>query len=164
MLAKPIGGQTALDQVEADLATGNKTDDPRSNNRPDHLDNDVREHLRGWKTSPNTQANGNRGIQGTAGNMTNSIGHSHHSEAKGQSYSVEPDTQIPDIHNGECCGKDCTTTATEEWPEGTYELWDRAWCEWHTILLIWEIRAYFVSQLPGSETDVREPSLCSVDN
>src|SRR5215470_13625750 len=124
MVAKSVGGKTIFDYIEAGLATGNKIDDPRSNNRPDHLGNDIRDHLRGGKTSPNTQANRDRGIQVTAGNMTNSIGHSHHSEAKGQSYSVEPDTQIPDIHNRECGGKDCTTTATEDQPEGTYELCD----------------------------------------
>src|SRR5262245_26860147 len=116
MLAKPIGGQTAFDHVEAGLATGNKIDDPRSNNRPDHLGNDIRDHLRGGETSPYAQANGDRGIQVTAGNMTNSIGHGHHSEAKGQRYSVEPDTQIPDTRTRtkECCGKDCATTATKD--------------------------------------------------
>src|SRR5215467_13187875 len=114
MVGIPIGGQAALDQVEAVLAAGNNIDDPRSNNRPDHLGNDVGDHLRGGKTSPDAQANGYRGVQVTAGNMTNGIGHSHHSEAKSQSYSVEPDTQIPYIHNGECGGKDCTTTATKD--------------------------------------------------
>ena len=63
MVAKPIGGQTAFDQVEAGVAAGNKIDDPRPNNRPDHLGNDVRDHLRGGKTSPNTQANGDRGFK-----------------------------------------------------------------------------------------------------
>src|SRR4029450_7118260 len=114
MGVKPVGGQTTFGQVEVGLANGNKVDDTRSNNRPDHLGNDIREHIRARKTFPNIEANGDRGIQVTAGNMANSIGHSHHSEAKGQSYSVEPDTQIPDIHNGECGGKDCTTTATED--------------------------------------------------
>src|SRR5512145_1496642 len=109
MLAKPVGGKTALDQVEVGLAAGNKVDGTRRNHCPDHLGDDVREHLRGGKTFPDAQANGDCGVQVTARDMTNGIGHGQHSEAEGQGYSMEPDT-----HVGECCGKDCTTTATED--------------------------------------------------
>src|SRR5438445_9993960 len=105
MVAKPIGGEAAFNQVEVGLAAGNEIDDTRPNDRPDHLGDDVREQIRGWKTFPDIQANGDRGVQVTAGNMANSIGHGQHGETESQGYSVEPDTDI-----GECGGQDCTTT------------------------------------------------------
>src|SRR5215831_6238506 len=133
MVAKPIGGQATFDQVEVGLAAGNKIDDTRSNNRPDYLGDDVREQIRGWKTFPNVQANGDRGVQVTAGNMTNGIGHGQHGETEGQGYSVEPDTKVGGgCDTGEGYGKSCTTTATEDEPEGTNEFGDEPLCEWHT--------------------------------
>src|SRR5689334_11437045 len=109
MVAKSIGGQATFGQVEVGLAAGNKIDDTRANHRPDHLGDDVWEQIRGWKTFPDVQTNGDRGVQVTPGNMANGIGHGEHGETEGQGYSVEPDA-----HVGECCGKDCTTTATED--------------------------------------------------
>src|SRR5262245_40660245 len=115
MVAEPIGAQGAFDHIEVDTAAGNKIDDTRRNNRPDHLGDDVREPIRGWKTFPHAQTNGDRGVQVTARNMANGIGHGQHGETEGQGYSVEPDTKVGggcDI--GEGPGKDCTTTATED--------------------------------------------------
>src|SRR5262245_17126397 len=136
MLTIPIGAQGVFGQEEAGLAAGNIVKDPRRNNRPDHLGDDVWDQIRGGKTSPDVQTNGDRWVQVTAGNMTNGIGHGQHGKTEGQGYSVEPDTKIGGgCETGEGYGKSCTTTATEDKPEGTNEFGDEPLCEWHTTLL-----------------------------
>ena len=158
----PLAARPLLTRSKPTCAAGNKIDDPRSNNRPDHLGNDVRDHIRGGKTSPNTQANGDRGIQVTARNMTNSIGHSQHGEAKGQRYSVEPDTQIP-IPEGNAAAR----TALPQPPKTNQKVpmsSATARCASGIRPPLSGNTRILCQPLPGSETHVREPSLCSVDN
>src|SRR5215510_15174532 len=136
MLTIPIGAQGVLGQEEVGLAVGNEVNDPRRDNRPDHLGDDVWDQIRGGKPSPDVQTNGDRGVQVTAGNMTNGIGHGQHGKTEGQGYSVEPDTKVGGgCDTGEGYGKSCTTTATEDEPEGTNEFGDEPLSEWHTTLL-----------------------------
>ena len=108
-----------------------RVEDAARNDRTDELGHDVRQQLVGGEATASEQANGNRGIQVTAGNVPDCKGHGQHGQAE-----CQRDTNKTNSHFRKSRSQHRRPTTAQHQPECTNEFGNRFLRKTHDSLLL----------------------------
>ena len=104
-------------QIEVGPAASDQVEDDGCENAADHLRTDVGGEFAGWETTSDGEADGDRGVDVSAGNVTDGVGHGQQRQTKHQADAQESDAQI-----GKGRGQHSASTTSENKPERTDKL------------------------------------------
>ena len=99
-------------RFESRLAARDQIEDAGSDDRADHLRDEVRQQQSSGEASACPQAHGHRGIEVAAGNRTECVGPGQHGETERQRDASEADAE-----RGKCGSQHSASAAAEHQPE-----------------------------------------------
>src|SRR5262249_50068256 len=106
---------------------GDEVEHRRRRDRTQHLRHDVRQEAARRETSAGPEADGDRGVEVAAGDMSDREGHGEHGQAKGERHSHEADAEIL-----ECRGDHRAAAAAKYEPERADEFRTERFCHVRT--------------------------------
>ena len=122
MLAVAVGGETGLGGAEAVLAVGDDEEDATGDRTADDLGDPVGDDRCPLDTLRDSTAEGDGGVEVSAGDVADRVGAGDDGEAEGQRDTDEADAHVDGAVGDDLGGEDCGAAAAEDEPEGAEEL------------------------------------------